>query len=156
MTMINALVGGSSATIYPCRFVSVDPTNSPAGSGGFKVIEDIVVAQAIVGVSQVGTNSFPMAATNDMSVTASTAAGTTGQQIGVFGMGEECLIELGGTVAPGDLLKANATTDGKAIVVTAVATTTTPQFVGGIALQGGASGEFIRMLVQPQVITQHA
>lgn len=155
MAKFNALVGGSSATVYPHRFVSIDPTNSPAGSGGFKVIEDIVVAQPIVGVSQDGTNSFPMG-TNDLGVTASTAAGVTGQQIQVFGVGEECLIELGGTVAPGDLLKANATTDGKAIAVVAVNVLSTPQYYGGQAIQGGAAGELIRMLVSPGVITQHA
>ena len=145
MAQIRALANG---TIYPCRFVSAYP--SSADANGFKVIEDVVAAQPILGVSQVGTTGFPMSATNDMGVTAPTAAATTGQELQVFGIGEECLIELGGTVNAGDYLKANATTDGKAIK--AQLDTAGQQFVGGQALQYGVAGEKIRMLVAPQMI----
>jgi hypothetical protein len=145
MSMIRSLANG---TIYPCRFVSPYPATTDAD--GFKVIEDIVAAQPILGVSQVGTTGFPMGATNDMGVTPPTAAALAGQGLEIFGAGEECLIELAGTVNAGDYLKANATTDGKA--VQAPLATAGQQFVGGIALQHGVSGEKIRMLVQPQMI----
>ena len=145
MSQIRAEAAG---TIYPCRFVSIYPVTADANS--FKVIEDIVAAQNIVGVSQVGTTGFPMAATNDMGVTAPTAAALSGQQLQVFGVGEECLIELAGTVNAGDYVKANATTDGKGIQ--APLTTSGQQSVGGIALQYGVSGDKIRMLVMPGTI----
>ena len=145
MSQFRAMAAG---TIYPCRFVSVNPVTADANS--FKVIEDVVAAQNIVGVSQVGTTGFPMAATNDMGVTAPTAAALAGQEVQVFGVGEECLIELAGTVNAGDLIKANATTDGKGVA--AALGTSGQQCVGGIALQYGVSGEKIRMLVSPQVI----
>lgn len=135
-------------TIYPCRFVSAYPSTGNVNS--FEVIEDIVVAQNIVGVSQEGTTSFPMAATNDMGVTPATAAALAGQNVKVYGVGEVCQIELAGTVNAGDWVKANATTDGKGIQ--AALATSGQQCVGGIALQYGVSGEKIRILVQPGVI----
>ncbi|MDD4891341.1 MAG: hypothetical protein PHU85_15575 [Phycisphaerae bacterium] len=144
----------ANGTIYPCRFVSMYPASS--NSDCFKVIEDIVVAQPIIGVSQEGTLGFPMSASNDMGVTAPTAAALDEQDLKVFGPGEVCLIELGGTVNAGDLLMANATTDGKAITFVDGGGTSTPQFIGGIALQYGVSGEKIRMLVQPMVYTYAA
>jgi hypothetical protein len=145
MAFIQAKANG---TIYPCRFVSVYPATSNAD--GFKVIEDIVVAQPIIGVSQQGTTGFPMSSTNDMGVTAPTAAALDEQEVMVFAVGEQCLIELAGTVNAGDYIKANATTDGKGVV--AAIATASQQFVGGIALQYGVSGEKIRMLVQPGII----
>ena len=136
------------STIYPCRFVSMHP--SAGNTDSFKVIEDIVAAQNIVGVSQEGTTGFPMNATNDMGVTAPTAAALAGQNIKVFGVGEQCLIELAGTVNAGDAIKANATTDGKGVVATLA--TASQQFIGGIAMQYGVSGEKIRMLVMPGIV----
>ena len=141
---INARAYG---TIYPCRFVSMYPTTSDTDD--FKVIEDIVAAQAIIGVSQEGTTGFPISTTNDMGVTAPTAAALADQQIKVFGQGEICLIELAGTVNCGDYIKANATTDGKG--VSAGITSSGQQCVGGIAMQYGVSGQKIQMLVQPGV-----
>jgi len=141
--------------IYPCRFVSMHP--SAGNTDSFKVIEDIVAAQNIVGVSQEGTTGFPMTTTNDMGVTAPTAAALPGQNIKVFGVGEQCLIELAGgdlgtvlTVNAGDAIKANATTDGKGVVATLA--TASQQFIGGIAMQYGVSGEKIRMLVMPGIV----
>jgi hypothetical protein len=145
MAYINAMAAG---TIYPCRFVSMNPVSADANS--FKVIEDIVAAQNIVGVSQEGTTGFPMNATNDMGVTAPTAAALAGQNVKIFGMGEECLIELAGTVNAGDYIKANATTDGKG--VQCPLGTSGQQSAGGIAMQYGTSGQKIRMLVTPQTI----
>jgi hypothetical protein len=144
MAFIDAI---ARSTIYPCRFVSMHPASSNANN--FEVIEDIVAAQMIVGVSQEGTTGFPMG-TNDMGVTAPTAAATEGQNVKVYSVGEQCLIELGGTVNAGNAIKANATTDGKGIVATLA--TASQQFIGGVALQYGVSGEKIRMLVMPGIV----
>ena len=147
----------ANGTIYPCRFVSAYPASG--NSDCFKVIEDVVVAQAILGVSQEGTLGFPMNSTNDMGVTAPTAAALDDtyreQDLKVYGPGEVCLIELGGTVNAGSMIKSNGTTDGKGITMT-IGSTTTPQFYGGIALQYGVAGEKIRMLVHPGVYVYHA
>jgi hypothetical protein len=138
----------ANGTIYPSRFVSVYPSTS-ATADSFKVIEDIVAAQPIIGVSQEGTTGFPMG-TNDMGVTAPTYAASDEQDLKVYGPGEVCLIELGGTVNAGDPLKANATTDGKGVA--ADITTASQQFIGGYALQYGISGDKIRMLIHPGII----
>jgi len=73
-----------------------------------------------------------------------------GQNIKVFGVGEQCLIELAGTVNAGNAIKANATTDGKGVVATL--TTASQQFIGGIAMQYGVRDEKIRMLVMPGIV----
>jgi hypothetical protein len=119
-----------------------------ADANSFKVIEDIVAAQAIVGVSEEGTDFFPTSDTDHY--TGNNYAAVAGENVKVFAVGEQCLVELGGTVNCGDYLKANATTDGKAIQ--APLGTSGQQVVGGIALQYGVSGQKIRMLVQPGVI----
>ena len=153
MAFIDAVANGN---ISPCRFVSMatdaDPASSQANS--FKVIEDIIVAQPIVGVSQEGTDFFPSSDTVHYQTNA--YAAVAGENIKVFGPGEQCLVELGDTVHAGKMLKANATTNGKAVEVDMAGTTATPQFVGAIALQSGVSGEKIRVLVLPMVYTYHA
>ena len=143
MAFIDAV---AQATIYPCRFVSAYP--STGNTASFEVIEDVVAAQNIVGVSQEGTDFFPTSDT-DHYVGANYAA-VAGENVKVFSVGEQCLIELGGTVNAGDWIKANATTDGKGIQ--APLGTSGQQSVGGIALQYGVSGEKIRMLVMPTTI----
>ena len=145
MAFIDAIAYG---TIYPSRIVSMYP--STGNTASFEVIEDIVAEQNCIGISQEGTTGFPMNATNDMGVTAPTAAADAGQNIKVFGVGEQCLLELGGTVNAGDCIKANATTNGKGIQ--APLGTSGNQNIVGIALQYGVSGEKIRVLVQPGVI----
>ena len=155
MAFIQAQANG---TIYPCRFVSMDAQDTPGTTEtySFKVLEDIIVAQPILGVSQEGTTGFPMVSGNDMGVTAPTYAAAAGQMVKVFGPGEQCLVEIAGDVTAGNMLKANATTDGKAIAVAIAGSLSTPQHYGGIALQSGVSGEKIRMLVHPGVYTYAA
>lgn len=148
----------ANGNIYPCRFVSLDTAGSPdstthIASGNFKVIEDIIVAQFIVGVSQEATDWPPL---TDSHITNAGYAAIAGENLKVYGVGERCLVELAGTTVAGDLLKANATTDGKATPVVGVGTLSTPQYYGGIALADGVSGEKIPMIVMPGVITAHA
>lgn len=122
-----ALAGGD---IYPCRFVKQS------------AVEDYNVLQAganepIKGISQAGTNTAPIPG-----VTSDKAA-VSGGQLRVHSPPETCLLELGGTVAAGDLLKSDA--DGKGV---AIATSgTTPQRYGARAQQAGVSGVKIQVEV---------
>lgn len=69
-------------------------------------------------------------------------AAVSGEAFKAYFPGDFCLLELGGTVAPGDYLKSDA--DGKGVV--AAVTGTTMQHVGAVAWQGGGSGA--KVLVQ--------
>jgi len=74
---------------------------------------------------------------------ASANAAESGDLFQFYGPGDECLLELGGTVTRGGRLKSDA--DGKGV---AVATTgTTSQEYGAEALESGVSGEKIRVRV---------
>ena len=150
----------ANGTIPPCRFVSIDPTTAHGtdynATSDFKVIEDIVVAQPILGVSQESSDWPPI---TDIHITNNGYAAIAGEDLKVYGVGEECLIELGGTlqvVHAGSMLKNNGTTDGKALSVDTVTNTATAQFYGGFALQHGVSGDKIKMLVQPGIFNYHA
>jgi len=122
--------GIAAGDVYPARFVK-------------KTANDWEFAQAganepIFGISQIGTNKAPIP-----DVTSDKAA-EAGQSCRIHKEGERCLLQLGGTVAAGDRLKAD--TDGKGV---AIATSgTTPQRYGAIALQGGSANEFIEVEVQ--------
>jgi len=115
--------------IYPCRFVKQDDSNDHA------VLQAGANAK-IIGVSQQGTREAPIP-----SVSTALAAAAN-ESLRVHGMGEECLLELGGTVAAGDDLKADA--NGKGVVI---ANGTTTQEVGATALSSGVSGDKIRVMV---------
>jgi hypothetical protein len=121
----------ASANIAPSRFVKVSGNKQVAHAGN---------NGEIIGVAQEGSNRAPL---QDMVSTV--YAAETGQSVAVYGPGEMCLVEAGGTVSAGQLLKSDA--DGRAV---AIATTgTTVQNYGAIALEGGASGEKILCLVVP-------
>lgn len=117
--------------IAPSRFVK-------AGSTDFEVLQATANAQ-ILGIAQEGTREAPIP-----SVSTNLAASDT-ETLSVYGLTEECLLELGGTVTVGARLKSDANGKG----VAAATTGTTAQEYGAIALEGGASGELIRV----QVIT---
>lgn len=72
-------------------------------------------------------------------------AAQDGDNLHVYGPGQNCLLELGDTVAAGDLLKSD--TDGKG--VPAATSGATAQEVGALALQAGAAGAKIRVRVSP-------
>ena len=93
--------------------------------------------EAIAGISMEGTRTAPIP-----DVTANEAA-QDGEPLQVYGQGEVCLLELGGTVNPGDLLKSDA--DGKGVVI---ASGGTLQEIGAKAVEGGVSGEAILVQVQ--------
>lgn len=126
----NFVAGG---TIAPCRFVSMTATGATAAD--FTVFQSTAGAVAegdvVIGVSQEGTDSF-----------SSANAAVAGEQLQIHGPGEIALVECGGNVTAGAALKSDA--NGKA-----VATTTDKDRRAGIALQAGASGTKIQVLVIP-------
>ena len=115
--------------IAPSRFVK-------GGSSDFTVVQ--ATANALVlGISFEGTQEPPIPGYS------TPLAASDGEQLKVYGEGEECLVEAGGTIAAFGEVKSDA--NGKAV---AVATTgTTVQEIAAVALEGGASGELIRVRI---------
>ena len=148
MAFIPAKANGN---IYPCRFVSMDASSAPGTD--FKVLEDIIVAANIAGISQEGTDWPPI---TDSHITNAGYAAIAGENVKVFGEGEICLLQIADTVTAGQLLRANATTDGKGIPVNIAGSPTTPQPYGALALQSGSSGDKILVQVRCGVYTYHA
>lgn len=123
MQPIPGVAGGN---ISPSRFVrlstAADNTYLQAGAG-----------EKIVGVSQKGTRRAPYGSLDDG------YAAIAGENILVFAQGMTCGLELGGTVAAGDRLKADA--DGKGVAAG------TGEEYGAIAPQAGTSGDVIEVQV---------
>ena len=91
--------------------------------------------EATIGISQEGTEAAPIPG-------ASTKAASAGKPVRVHGLGEVCLLMLGGTVTRFDYIKSGAAGVG----ITAATTGATAQEIGAQALQSGVSGE--KILVQ--------
>lgn len=119
----------ASGNISPSRFVKLTTTAdgevTQAGAG-----------EQIYGISQKTTRRTPYGALDDG------YAAIAGENVGVHGIGEECLLEAGGTVAPGDRLKSDASGKG-------VATTTNLDEWGAICLQAGTAGKLVRVEPRP-------
>ena len=112
------------------------------GGGAYSVVQAKGVAQRILGVSMEGTDYPPY---NDPRITVPGYAAIQGEELQVYGPGEICKILLGGTVLFGSTLTSDA--NGKGVAITP-ANSGTINFVGGIALEPGVSGECVDMLVQ--------
>lgn len=116
--------------VRPSRFVngyaSADNTVEEADANDF-----------VCGISSEGSRepNLPSVAT--------ILAGTTGDQMKVYGDGQICLLEIADTVTRFTLLKSDADGCG----VPALLTGTTIQNVGAEALQSGAAGEKIKVRV---------
>ncbi len=121
----------SSGSINPCRLVA------GVSSEPFYV-EQSTASKRHIGVSQKGTYYAPGTAAD------TGLAGVDGKPIQVHQEGEEALLKLGGTVAAFDPLTADASGQG----VAANMTSTAKVYIGAIAMQDGASGEFIRVKVK--------
>ena len=128
MANITQYVAGGN--ISPCRFITQSATAPftaiQAGAG-----------DPTFGISQEGTTVVPIDGYTNAS---SVYAATEGLPVPYWGEHDECLIELAGTVDVGDLLKSDA--DGKGVKGTAGT-----DKCGARALQGGATGEKIRVVV---------
>jgi hypothetical protein len=124
------LVAGGD--IYPSRFVTMSTSEDNTG------IQSTANSE-IIGISQVGTNYPPLSNI----ITPPTVAAEDGQPFRLFGDGEQCLVEAGGVITNGELLKADG--DGKAVEI--ATTGTTIQNYGAVALQS-ASADGVMILVQ--------
>lgn len=115
--------------IRPSRFVKI-------GSGDFSVLE-ADANEAVLGIAMEGTKTAPIPS-------ASANAAEDGDHLHVYGPGEECLLELGsGGITAGAYLKSDA--DGKGVA--AATTGATQQNRGARALEGGAEGDKVRVVV---------
>lgn len=119
----------ASGSINPSRFVA------GVSSEPFYV-EQSTASKRHIGISEKGTYYAPGTAAD------TGLAGVDGKPVRVHQEGEEALLKLGGTVAAFDLLTADASGQGVAITAS-----TALQYVGAIAMQDGASGQFIRVKV---------
>jgi len=127
MAILNFVAGG---TIHPCRFVKLTGANQIGQATG--------ATDVPIGVSYEGTRSFP-------SQESTPPAATTNDPLAVYSVGEQCLVEAGGTITVGDLLESDSS--GKAV---AIGTTGTRHYAA-LALESGVAGERIRCLVLPPV-----
>lgn len=117
----------ANGSIVMSRFVKLDTTADG------KVLQ-CGAGDKIFGVSQAGSRRTPYSSLDDG------YAAIAGEDLSITGPPDQCLLELGGTVSPGDRLKAD--TDGKG-----VATTTDHDEWGAIALVAGTSGKLINVQV---------
>lgn len=128
--MANVIPGVAGGIIRPSRLLN------PSTVADNTYLEASGATLKFVGVSQKGTRNTPYTGLDDG------YAAITGETFHIFGPGETCPVQLGGTVAAGDFL--TATTAGVAI-----ATTTDGHFTAGWTMQAGVSGDIIEMFVQP-------
>jgi hypothetical protein len=119
--------------VAPCRFVTL--------SASAFTIQAATANQPPIGVSFSGTREAPVPS-------ASPLLAIAGEGCPIWGPGETALLELGGTVTTGALLKSDASGKGVAIA----ASGTDLQRYGAVALEPGAAGERIRVLIQPGVL----
>ncbi len=124
------LVAGGD--IRPCRFVKMSTAADDRGL-------ECDANELPIGISYENGKYPPL---NDLVTTNNHAA--AGDPIGLYGDGDQCLLELGsGGATRGGRLKSDA--DGKGV---AIATTgTTIQNYGAIALESGSEGEKIRVFI---------
>jgi hypothetical protein len=119
----------ANGNVSPARFVYLD------SSADGKVLQASAATQKLFGISQAGTRRAPYSGLDDG------YAAIAGENLQVYGLGEQCMLELAGTVAPGDRL--TATSGGKGIK-----TTTNLDEYGAIAQAAGSSGQLVPVLVQ--------
>lgn len=124
---LSQIAGGD---INPARFVKLST------AADFTVLEADANEQTY-GISVDAAQAAPISG-------ASTLAASAGKSLRVYGLGEECTLELGsGGATRGDNLKSDA--DGKG--VGAATTGTTVQWIGAQALESGLEGEKIKVRV---------
>lgn len=124
----------ANGNISPMRFVTFDTTT---GSDN-KVLQCGTNGQ-VAGIAQEGGREAPLPV-----IGSTMYAGKAGDCLTVYGEGDTCLLELGGTVTQGNYLKSDTNGCGVAITTTG----TTAQQVGAYAMGNGVSGEKIRVQVR--------
>jgi hypothetical protein len=130
MTMIGpGYTKTANGNISPMRFVSL------VGGSNDLAVQSSVTSVPIWGVSARGVRTAPLNPLDAGYLAVATEA------FPVYGPGDDgCRLELGGTVSAGDRLTADSSGRG-------VATTTTGQWIGAVALINGVIGDEIP--VQP-------
>ena len=120
----------AATTVRPSRFVKMSVTHDS------KIDEANDTDVALIGVSGEWMHDAPIP-----SETTGDAA-ASGEHVKVYGIGDICLIDLGsGGCTVGQYLKPD--NDGKGVVAT-VAT----DFIGALALEGGAENDKVRIQIQ--------
>lgn len=118
----------ANGNIRPSRFVKQDTT------ANFKVLE-ADANERTIGVSNEATREAPISGS-------STYAAIAGQELGVYGPGDECYLEIGsGGCVAGDLLTPDA--DGKGVI-----NTTDKRWYGARALETASENEFAKVLIE--------
>ena len=115
----------ATGDIFPSRFVKLSTTRGKGTQAG--------AGERPVGISQRGTRRSEY-------VDTSGKAAVVGEPVTVFDQGEECWLEIAGTIAVDGLIKSDA--DGKGVAAGSDA-----DWVGAIALGGGVSGDLIPVKV---------
>ena len=120
----------AAGNVPPSRFVAVATVSDNA----------VVLASAnerLIGIAQEGGREPPLPSVSTI------YAGQDTDNMHVYGLSEECLLELGDAVAKGDRLKADSVGRGVPIATSG----TTLQNVGAIAFSTGTTGDKIRVQV---------
>jgi hypothetical protein len=125
MAAVNpSLIAGGN--ISPSRFITLSTTENAtalqAGAGA-----------RVIGVATEGAHDAPITGSSAL-------AAADGDYFRWHPLGDECLLDVAATITAGDVLKSDA--NGKGVVAD-----TDEDAVGAIALEAGASGEKIRVLV---------
>lgn len=118
----------ATGDVNPSRFITLT-------AGADHVCSQSTTGDLPIGISQEYAHYAPYGSN-------STLAASSAQSIAFYGVGEYCLLELGGTVANGDPLKPDSS--GKGVVGTVGS-----DKIGARATEAGVSGTLIRVLVQP-------
>lgn len=131
-----------SGTVQPSTFVSFMTGTASTGDvvAGYRVQQTVATGTPIIGISQEGTRYAPTDEQINASAGGATgAAGYTGDQIKVYALGDICMLSIGSTVTPQQLLMTNAS--GQGVPATGSAN------IGAQAIEGGTSGDLIRVMV---------
>jgi len=117
--------------IYPCRIVK------QSTAADFQALQATANDRPI-GISYDGGKYAPLS-----DLVSDNPHAEDGDPVGLYSDGEQCLLELGGTVTRGGRIKADANGKGVAIATTG---TTIQHFIAE-ALESGVSGEKIRVYI---------
>lgn len=129
MSLNNEISLKASGSVSPSVFVTVDPNFD-------EQYLQSVQGDCPIGIMNPAQRGTPGLAGSDSNVAA--ASGDTGPRI--VGLGNDCLLTLGGTVSPGNFLMPDSLGRGISCPV--------GQYYGAVALQAGTTGKQIRVVVQ--------
>lgn len=141
--MPNALGGiakRADGTINTCRFVRLNiPPNGAGSTHG--VVQCTAASDPVLGISQDGSRLAPGLGLIFGGSSADTVAANANESLTVYNNGDECNLQLGGTVQAGQYLAPDASGRGVAVASGGYA-------YGAQALENGAVNDLIRVRVQ--------